>query len=198
MSFSFAQGCFIPDLEWNRRVMAFPLGATHGGLAVDRAGQFDDRRRYVKSFGGVDAGPGRLRNCHGLAWDSHGPQPLLLICDRRNRRLVHYDLEGRFAGVFAEELRRPCSVAFDGELLAIAELEGRVSILNRKRQSIMVLGNNPDQTQWAAYDLAQSQWRDEVFHVPHSVCFDAHGNLVVSEWKVTGRLTKLTKIKPSF
>ena len=213
--------------------------------------QFDPQRRYVKSFGGAEAGPGQLRNCHGLTLDRRGPEPRLLVCDRRNRRLVHYDLDGRFAGVLAEGLRRPCSVAFSGEFLAVAELEGRVTILGRsdpKRPGesagdpspalqgtlspsdgerdgvrgpspiprlptsqshpsgilsldrahhlVATVGDNPDPTQWAAYDLPPSQWRDGVCNAPHSVCFDAPGNLFISEWNATGRLTKLEKIRP--
>ena len=213
--------------------------------------QFDPQRRYVKSFGGAEAGPGQLRNCHGLALDPRGPEPRLLVCDRRNRRLVHYDLDGRFAGVLAEGLRRPCGLAFCGEFLAVAELEGRVAILGRSdpkkpgesaggpspalqgtlspsdgeragvrgpmpiprfhssqsqpsgilpldraHHPVALLGDNPDPTQWAAYDVLPAQWRDGVFNTPHSVCFDAEGNLFVSEWNSTGRLTKLKKIRP--
>ena len=81
---------------------------------------FDARRRYLKSFGGAEAGIGQLRNCHGLALDQRKLQPLLLVCDRRNRRLVHYDLDGRFVKVIAEALRRPCSVTFWGDWVAVA------------------------------------------------------------------------------
>lgn len=155
--------------------------------------QFDVRRRYVKSFGGADAGPGQLCNCHGLSLDVRGPQPRLLVCDRRNRRLVHYDLEGRFVGVLVEGLRRPCSVACSGEFLAVAELEARVTIMDHAYRIVTVLGDNPDQAQWADYDLPPVNWRDGVFNAPHSVCFDALGNLFVSEWNSTGRVTKLMK-----
>jgi len=155
--------------------------------------QFDARRRHVKSFGGPDAGPGQLCNCHGLTLDCHGLQPRLLVCDRRNRRLVHYDLDGRFVSVLVEGLRRPCSVACFGEFLAVAELEARVTILDRAHRIVTVLGDNPDQSQWADYDLPPINWRDGIFNAPHSVCFDASGNLFVSEWNSTGRVTKLMK-----
>lgn len=156
--------------------------------------QFDARRCYVKSFGGAEAGLGRLHNCHGLALDQREPQPCLLVCDRRNRRLVHYDLNGNFLRVLAEGLRRPCSVAFAGEFFAVAELEGRVTLLNRAHQTVMVLGDNLDQTARAAYDLPPAQWRDGIFNAPHGICSDAAENLFVLEWNSTGRLTKLAKI----
>lgn len=155
--------------------------------------EFDSQRRYLKSFGGVDAGVGQLRNCHGLALDMHGPLPRLLVCDRRNRRLVHFDLEGRFVGVVAEGLRRPSSVAFSGDLLAVAELEGRVSLLDRGYRCVAVLGDNPDQTLWANYDITPAQWRPGMFNAPHGMCFDRDGHLFVQEWNRTGRLTRFLR-----
>jgi sugar lactone lactonase YvrE len=161
------------------------------GYGASVVHQFDEHRRYLKSFGGPEAGAGQLRNCHCLALDQRKSQPLLLVCDRRNRRLVHYDLNGRFVGVMAENLRRPCSVSFFGDYLAVAELEGRVAILDRADHIVALLGDNPDQTQWANYEVPSSEWQPGVFNAPHSVCFDPDGNLVVSEWNHTGRITRL-------
>lgn len=152
---------------------------------------FDEGRHYIKSFGGTEAGEGQLRNCHGMALDTRATNPRLLLCDRRNRRLVHYDLDGNFIGTLATGLRRPCSVAFHGDHLALAELEGRVSILDPAHQSVTVLGDNPNEDQWANYEVPREQWRPGVFNAPHSVAFDSAGNLYVSEWSRTGRISKL-------
>ena len=131
--------------------------------------QFDAQRRYVKSFGGEAAGIGQLRNCHGLALDPRGSLRLLLVCDRRNRRLVHYDLEGCFVGIAAENLRRPCSLSFYGDFVAVAELEGRVVVLDRDNQITAVLGDNLDQTQWANYNEVSTALRPGVFAAPAGV-----------------------------
>lgn len=176
-------------------VVATPDGSLFvaDGYGASLIHQFDAQRRYLKSFGGPEAGVGQLRNCHGLALDSRGPVPLLLVCDRRNRRLVRYDLEGRFVGVLADNLRRPCSVAFCGDLVTVAELEGRISVLDREHRTVAVLGDNSDRSLWANYEAAPAQWRPGIFNAPHSVCFDQPGHLFVQEWNQTGRLIKFVR-----
>ena len=163
------------------------------GYGASLVHQFDPQRRYLKSFGGADAGEGQLRNCHGLTLDTRGPNPLLLISDRRNRRLVHFDLAGNFAGVVAENLRRPCGVAIFGDHLAVAELEGRVTILDRDQRLVTAIGDNPDSGQWAQYEVPPAAWSDGVFIAPHAVCFDPQGNLYISEWNAFGRLSKFVR-----
>jgi hypothetical protein len=153
--------------------------------------QFDTRRRYVKSFGGEDCGANALRNCHGLSIDARGPEPLLLVCDRRNRRLVHFNLEGRFLGVVAGDLRRPCSITFHEGLLAVAELEGSVVLLDSRNTVIKRLGDNPDKHSWANYELPLAGWKNNFFNAPHGICFDTEGKLYVSEWSRFGRLIRV-------
>ena len=164
------------------------------GYGASVVHMFDEQRTYMKSFGGPEAGEGQLRSCHGMALDTRGSDPLLLICDRRNRRLVHYDLEGNYVATLAANLRRPCGVALLGQHLALAELEGRVGILNETHQSVAALGENPDTEQWANYDVPPEQWRPDVFNAPHAVVFDDHGHLYVSEWSRAGRVSKLKRI----
>jgi hypothetical protein len=127
----------------------------------------------------------------GLALDARWPQPCLLICDRRNRWLVHYDLEGSCMGVVAEKQCRPCTVAFCRQYVAVVELEGQVSVLDREAPIAAVLGDNPDQSQRANYDVEPPQWCGGVFNTPDSFCFDHEGYLLLQEWNRTGRLAKL-------
>jgi hypothetical protein len=75
-----------------------------------------------------------LCNCsHGLAVDTRYEQPLLLVCDRENRRLSHYDFDGKFVDNVTLHLRRPCQVSFWGDNAVVSELEGRVTILDKEQ-----------------------------------------------------------------
>ncbi len=154
---------------------------------------FDTGRRYVKTLGAKGTGDGQFRTCHGLMLDTRGAKPLLLVCDRENRRLVHIDLEGNFVRTFATDLRRPCAVSIWGEYTAVAELEGRVVILDKTGAVVSTLGDNPDKEQWAKYRIDPSVWRDGIFLAPHGLSFDAAGNLYVQDWNFAGRLTKLRR-----
>lgn len=156
--------------------------------------KFDATGKRLKSFGGPGKGDGQFQTCHGLAIDSRFGEPRLLVCDRENRRLVHLDLEGNFLGVYATFLRRPCAVSIQGDLAAVAELEGRVTILDKNGTPVAFLGDNPDAKQWANFGVPQDAWKDGLFTAPHGLSYDAAGNLYVQDWNATGRVTKLRKV----
>jgi DNA-binding beta-propeller fold protein YncE len=147
--------------------------------------------RYVKSFGG----PTELKTCHGIVLDTRGPKPLLLVADRENRRLVYYDLEGNFLRVAVGGLRRPCAVSIRGEFVAVAELEGRVTILDRDNFPVAFLGDNPVRPQWANYNVPPKDWREAIFTAPHGIAYDAAGNLLVMDWNAAGRISKLARVE---
>ena len=90
-------------------------------------------------------------------------------------------------------LRRPCSVSIHGDNVAIAELQGRVAILDKENKVISVLGDNPDKSQWANFGLPVPAWKEGIFIAPHGLSYDKEGNLYVQDWNKTGRVTKLVK-----
>lgn len=161
------------------------------GYGTNWIHQFDSNQKHLRSFGG----PERFRTCHGLALDSRGEKPLLLVCDRENRRLVHLDLEGEWVGVVAEGLRRPCSVAFCGDSFGVAELEGRVTVFDGSNRPVAHVGDNPQRKHWANYRVPVSEWREGVFNAPHGVAFDKEGNLFVMDWNASGRISRLNLVK---
>ena len=55
--------------------------------------------------------------------------------------------------VHTSNLHRPCSVSFSGDSLAIAELEPRVTILDKSGTPVAFLGDNPDKVQWANFGV---------------------------------------------
>jgi DNA-binding beta-propeller fold protein YncE len=155
---------------------------------------FSPGLEYIKSFGGPGAEPGQFQTCHGLAVDTRGERPLLIVCDRENRRLQRFDLDGNFVDVPIAGLRRPCAIAMYGDYTAVAELEGRVTILDKDGDVIARLGDNPVESQWANNGVPSADWVPGVFTAPHAVCFDEAGNLYVMDWNATGRISKLRRV----
>lgn len=155
---------------------------------------FDTDGSLLKTLGGKGEELGLTRTCHGLAIDTRFGEPRLLVADRENRRLVHYDLEGRPLGVYAENLRRPCATSFWGEFCAVAELEGRVTVLDKRGVPVAFLGDNPDVGQWAKFRVPLEEIAPAVFTAPHGLCYGKNGDLFVQDWNATGRLTKLERL----
>lgn len=151
-------------------------------------------QKYLKTVGTRGDGDNQFKTCHGITLDLRFGAPRLLVADRENRRLVHLDLDGKWLGVTTTGLRRPCAISIRGDVAAVAELEGRVVIVDKKGAIVSTLGDNPDQKQWAAFRLAPEFWRDGIFIAPHGLTFDAQGNLFVQDWNFAGRFTKLKKV----
>jgi DNA-binding beta-propeller fold protein YncE len=155
---------------------------------------FSPERKYLKTIGTRGEGENQFRTCHGISVDRRFSPARLLVADRENRRLVHLDLDGKWLGVVATDLRRPCAMSFHGDYVAVAELQGRVVILDKAGKIVSTLGDNPDQLQWAKYQLAPEFWRDGIFIAPHGLTFDKDGNLFVQDWNFVGRFTKLKRV----
>ncbi len=187
------------EADWRcTGVAVAPDGAifVSDGYGNSRIHKFDAQGRHLLSFAGKGEADGLCNNCHTCAVDLRSGQPLLLVVDRENRRLSHFDLEGNFIRHLVGHLRRPCAVAFasDNRHVAVAELEGRVTILDEHNAPVAFLGDNPDRSQWANFNVPPQAWREALFTAPHGVCFDAKGDLLVMDWNANGRLSRLVRV----
>lgn len=156
--------------------------------------KYDKDGKYVKSFGGpgsiTPAEEGKFNTCHGLTVDTRGPKTLLLVCNRESGRVEHWDTDGNFVKVLQKDLRMPAAVQIRGDYVAIAELQGRVTVLNKKNEILTQIGDNPNASQRANYGLDPSAWTDGIMNSPHGISFDRSGNIIVSEWSQFGRISK--------
>jgi len=164
------------------------------GYGDSRIFRFDKNGNYKRSYSEKGSGDGQLDCSHGLSLDTRYDQPLLLVCDRENRRLCHFDLDGRYVRSVTQHLRRPCQVSFHQDYAVVSELEGRATILDRDNVPVAFVGDNPQRTQWANYELDPHAIHATVFSAAHGCFIDAEANIYVSDWNQTGRVTKLTRI----
>jgi len=163
------------------------------GYGDSRIFRFDKNGEFRASYGGKGTTEGLFNCSHGLAVDSRYDQPLLLICDRENRRLCHFDFDGKFVRTITQHLRRPCQVSFHGDYAVVSELEGRVTILDRDNTPVAFLGDNPQKAQWANYQLQPGDIAPAFFSAAHGCHIDRQANIYVSDWNHIGRVTKLTR-----
>jgi hypothetical protein len=192
-----AEAGFRAPNEWRlTAAVPAPDGSTFiaNGYGDSRIFRFDKNGNYKASYSENGSAEGQLNCSHGLSLDTRYDQPLLLICDRENRRLCHFDLDGRYVRTVTQHLRRPCQVSFHGDYAVVSELEGRLTILDRDNVPVAFVGDNPQKAQWAKYDLDPRTVNAAVFSAAHGCLIDADANIFVSDWNQTGRLTKLSRL----
>ena len=190
-----------PELYRPTSVAPLPDG---GFLVADGYGKswihrYDRERKYVTSFGGPGTELGKLRTPHGIWVETRGATPELLVADRENNRLQVFDLDGKalreVKDVEHDLLRRPCHIHPGGEQYVVADLAGRVTLLDRSLALLGHLGDNPDPEKRARNDVKPAEWKDGEFISPHCANFDSQGNLYVTDWVQAGRITKLARAK---
>jgi hypothetical protein len=164
------------------------------GYGDSRIFRFDKSGNYKASYSEKGSGEGQLDCSHGLSIDQRYDQPLLLVCDRENRRLCHFDFDGRYVRTVTQHLRRPCQVSFHEDYALVSELEGRVTILDRDNVPVAFVGDNPQKSQWARFELDPRAINAAVFSAAHGCFIDPEANVYVSDWNQIGRLTKLSRV----
>ena len=93
----------------------------------------------------------------------------------------------------------PADIDVKDDFMLVPDLHARVTILNKENQVVAQLG---DDVSWREKVLANNNamrgepklWEPGRFIHPHDACFDAQGNILVVEWVVGGRVTKLRKV----
>lgn len=156
--------------------------------------KFDRDRKFVKAFGGPGEEQGKFKTCHGIALDSRGDRPMLLVCNRNNNRIEHWDLDGHFIRVIQDGMRMPAAAHIRGDYAVIPELQGRVTVLGKDGSIAAQVGDNPIPGHRANFGLPPDQWTDGICNSPHGASIDREYNLIVTEWSKFGRLHKYVKV----
>lgn len=165
------------------------------GYGSNHVLKFDKNRRFVKAFGGMGSEEGKFMTCHGIAVDTRFSPPLLLVCNRNNDRVEHWDLDGKFIKVIQKDLRMPAAVHIRGDYAVFPELKGRVTVLDKSGSIVAQLGDNPVVPQRANFGLAPDKWTEGFFNSPHGASLDKDGNVIVAEWTQFGRVHKYARAK---
>jgi len=192
-----AQAGFKAPNEWRlTAAVPGPDGSIFiaNGYGDCRIFRFDSKGQFKASYGGKGHDEGLFDCSHGLAVDTRYDQPLLLVCDRENRRLCHFDFDGKFVRTITQHLRRPCQVSLHADYAVVSELEGRTTILDRDNVPVAFLGDNPNRDQWAKYDIDPGAIAAASFSAAHGAFIDKDANIYVSDWNRTGRVTKLSRV----
>ncbi len=170
------------------------LGDGYGSNLIH---QYDKDDKYLRTIGGTGAADGQFRTPHGQWLDDRDGAPKLVVADRANARLQWFDMNGKHLKTLGGFLF-PADIDRHGDVLVVPDLHCRLTLLDKNNNVIAHLG---DDAQWRKQALEgfkmrtqRDQWLPGKFIHPHDARFDAHGNIYVAEWVVTGRVTKLEKV----
>jgi hypothetical protein len=159
--------------------------------------QYDKDRKWVRTWGGAGKEPGKMNTPHGIWLDNRpGRDVSLVVADRANSRLQYFTLEGKHIG-FVEGLPFPAHFDIRGKVLLVPDLHARVTLLDGDNKPIAQLGYDPAWTEEVKKFKIRGDeklWKAGKFVHPHDACFDRDGNIFVTEWVETGRVSLLKKV----
>ncbi len=148
------------------------------GYRNARVHKFSDDGTLLFSWGEPGDGPGQFNLPHSV-WEARGR---VYVADRQNNRLQVFTTEGGHLETWTGFLQ-PCKIFVDGDdLMYVAELQGRVSLLRLDGTVMGSLGG-----------LDEQAAEPGKFVAPHGSWADSHGDLYVSEVLEGQRLQKFVR-----
>lgn len=157
---------------------------------------YDGEGRYEFTLDGT-SGAGLFSCPHGIAVD---PRPdkgsRLLVADRGNKRVQEFSSDGCFLRAWGEDfLHSPDMFAFRGDLCAIPELFGRVTVVDGGNNLVEHIGDQPNARHLRDWpNVADDLLRPGLFNSPHAAVWSRDGSLFVVEWIRYGRIAKLSPL----
>jgi peptidylamidoglycolate lyase len=158
--------------------------------------RYDKDGKFISKFGGKSTqptSPGRFMQAHGVAIDTRGAEPLLVVTERIRNEFNWFKLDGTHVrGVYlpGAYVSRPVisgSHLYSGVCFGAKpndyrmwQSRGFVTILDENDKVISNPGGHaPEYEDGSLKALLQDQ---PVFNNCHDVCVDAQGDLYVCQW----------------
>lgn len=164
------------------------------GYSTDLVHRFDASGRYLATFGGK-AAPYNFSTLHKIAVDTRFDPVRIVGVSRADGRVVHMSLEGEFIGNVATDLLMPAALVVQGDLLAVGEIKGRITLLDKEGKIVKQLGANDHADEVGTNKTEPAKWRPGIVNAPHGVAFNADGDLFVAEYSIFGRIVRYDRAK---
>ncbi len=170
----------------------FLLADGYGSYFIHR---FDLDGKWISHFGGPGDGAGKFDTPHGLWFDRRATEtPGLVVCDRAHHTLQFLSAEGEHRNTL-DGFGLPANVDTRGNLMVVAELHARVTLLDERNEVVARLGDDVQRvTTREGIRDDPARWLDGKFVHPHDACFTPDGDILVAEWVSTGRVSRLKRV----
>lgn len=156
--------------------------------------QYNSKGEYIRTFGGPGKEAGQLSCPHGIAVDTRGAEPILMVADRSNKRIQRFTLEGKHVD-FLYGTTAPChfNTYRNGDVV-VPDLFARVTLMDKDNSIIEHLGDDSQSPYMETRKLTRDHFKPGKFVCPHGACFDHDGNIYVVEWVEVGRVSRLQRV----
>jgi hypothetical protein len=156
--------------------------------------------QQVRTVTGTESPAGHFDCPHALLVDRRRAEPEMYIADRARHRLVVLGLDGTYHREVTGVLHLPSALATCNELLLVAELNGRVTVLDLDDRVVSRSGIDPEAPQRDGWpnslapdgELQRPVTEEGVLNSPHGLAVDATGRVVLAEWLIGGRVSEAT------
>jgi hypothetical protein len=160
--------------------------------------KFSAKGEFLREIAQPGKADGQLDNPHGQWVDLRGPEPILVVADRGNRRIQTFTLDGQHLRTIKDDarLRMPCHFDVRGDLMVCPDLDSQVCLLDREYNVVAQLGDGIAENGGIGSRRGQSrkQFTPGKFISPHDAIFLQNGDILVAEWLPIGRITLLRHI----
>lgn len=160
--------------------------------------KFSAKGEFMNEIARPGNADGEINNPHGQWVDLRGPEPVLVIADRGNRRIQTFTLDGQHVRTIKQDpkLRMPCNFDIRGDLMVCPDLDSQVCLLDREYNVVAQLGDGiaENGNVGSRRKQTRNQFTAGKFITPHDAIFLQNGDILVAEWLPIGRLTLLRKI----
>jgi len=157
--------------------------------------KFSAKGEFLREIARPGNADGQLNNPHGQWVDPRGPEPVLVVADRGNRRLQTFTLDGEHLRTIKDDtrLRMPCNFDIRGELMVCPDLDSQVCLLDRDYAVVAQLGDGiaANGKVGSRRKQTRAEFTPGQFICPHDAIFLQNGDILVAEWLPIGRLTLL-------
>ena len=157
--------------------------------------KFSARGEFLSEIAQPGNADGQINNPHGQWVDLRGPDPVLVIADRGNRRLQTFTLDGQHLRTIKDDthLRMPCNFDVRGDLMVCPDLDSQVCILDRNYAVVAQLGDGiaSNGNVGSRRKQSRAEFTPGQFICPHDAIFLQNGDILVAEWLPIGRITLL-------
>jgi hypothetical protein len=167
----------------------FYVGDGYGSSYIHRYTADGDYKGIVVRPG---SGPGFVKTPHGLWVDRRSEMPKLVVADRGNHRLQEFTLDGKPLSIIKDNMRQPCHIHYNHDLVLVPDLDSVVTILDADNRAVAMLGDGIGNGEMR--DFPRDKFIPGKFVHPHAAIWMNKKDILVVEWVPIGRVTKLRRV----